>query len=226
MTAADEQRRVAKHLSRLYPTRFLRSYVYWKTRTDPLYPAAAQALRDAGDHPLIDLGCGPGLFAFYLKSSGHQSAIHGLDVDAEKIEAARRIAAPRWPEIAFSHCDFAEWQPSSHEGHVTLLDVLQYLALDQQAILLHKAASCLTQPGHRLIIRNGLDDASWRASVTRVTDHLARWIRWMASSPRHHPTSNFIESTLAEAGLRASFTPLWGATPFNNYLVIAQRPAD
>lgn len=221
----QDTRLVASRLAALYPTRFLRQYVYWKVRTDPLYATVSGILDSAGDHPLTDLGCGPGLFAFYLKSRGYQSPVHGLDVDAEKIAAATRIAGTRWPEVHFKVCDFAHWQPGGHQGHVTLLDVLQYLSTESQAVLLRQAASCLTDPGHRLIIRNGLADDSWRSTVTRATDHLARWIRWMASSPRQHPSRAFIEQTLTGAGLRTDFQPLWGATPFNNYLVVARLAA-
>lgn len=217
--------RDAKPLSLLYHGRFLRSYVYWKVRTDPLYPAVSAALRHSADQPLVDLGCGAGLFAFYLKSSGFSGPIHGLDVDSEKISAARAIAAHRWPDTHFHTGDFASWDPGSHQGHVTFLDVLQYLPPDLQHDLLSRAASCLTRPGHRLVIRNGLTDDSWRARVTLATDHFARWIRWMARSPRSHPTRASLEAPLRAAGLDLTFTPLWGATPFNNYLIIAQRAA-
>lgn len=222
-SAGPDTRRIAERLAALYTTPFLRHYVYWKVRTDPLYPAVSGHLEEAGDHPLVDLGCGPGLFAFYLKSRGQRSPLHGLDVDAEKIRAASAIAAQHWPDLTFRVCDFAHWDPAGHQGHVTLLDVLQYLPHDLQDQLLQKAARCLTDPAHRLIIRNGLDDDSWRASVTRVTDHLARWIRWMARSPRQHPSRQRLEHTLTTAGLRVEFQPLWGATPFNNYLIIARR---
>jgi SAM-dependent methyltransferase len=220
-----DSRTHAERLSRFYTTRFLRSYVYWKVRTDPLYPAAAQALASGQGHPLVDLGCGAGLFAFYLKSRAHHGPIHGLDVDHDKVRAAQAIAKTHWQDVSFAAGDFANWNPSAHQGHVTLLDVLQYLPYPQQQNLLQKAAGCLTEPGHRLIIRNGLADGSWRASITRLTDHFARWIGWMPRSPLYHPTRNFIEGTLSETGLSLAFTPLWGATPFNNYLIVAQRPA-
>ena len=210
-------------LHRLYRGRYLRSYVYWKVRTDPLYPAVATALADGWDQPLMDLGCGAGLFSFFLKSRGYIRPILGLDVDAEKIEAARGIGAACWPDTAFRTGDFASWEPGAHQGHVTFLDVLQYLTPDLQQSLLHRAAGCLTLPGHRLIIRNGLHDDSWRASVTRATDHMARWLGWMARSPCSHPTRESLEQTLAACGLSVDVSPLWGATPFNNYLIVARR---
>ena len=225
ISSSGRTHRDAEPLSHLYQGRFLRSYVYWKIRTDPLYPTVTQALADGRDQPLVDLGCGAGLFAFYLKTAGYTGPIHGLDVDVEKINAARAIAALRWPDTEFQAGDFASWDPGTHQGHVTFLDVLQYLTPELQHDLLSRAASCITSPNHRLIIRNGLSDSSWRARVTHATDHMARWIRWMASSPRSHPSRESLEAPLHAAGLALSFTPLWGATPFNNYLIVAHRPS-
>lgn len=224
-SSSGRTHRDARPLSLLYPGHFLRCYVYWKIRTDPLYPTVTRALHSATDQPLMDLGCGAGLFAFYLKSRGYTGHIRGLDVDAEKIAAARAIAAQRWPDSEFEPGDFATWDPGRHQGHVTFLDVLQYLSPELRHDLLSRAATCLTRPGHRLIIRNGLSDDSWRARVTHSTDHLARWIRWMARSPRSHPTLAALEAPLRASGLEVTSQPLWGATPFNNYLVIARRPA-
>ena len=215
----------ADALYRLYPSRFFRSYAYWKVRTDPLYHAVSQHLITASNQPLIDLGCGAGLLAFYLKIKGHKGQIKGLDLDRAKIQAARQIAAVQWPDLTFEVADFSQWTPGSFTGHVTLLDVLQYLSSEAQIHLLEKAATCLTHPDQRLIIRNGLDDDSWRATVTRATDHLACWIRWMVRSPTTHPTRRLIEQTLAQVGLCVEFSPLWGGTPFNNYLIVARRPA-
>jgi hypothetical protein len=217
-------RHQARALSRLYPGRFLRSYVYWKIRTDPLYHAVTRSLADTQNQPLVDLGCGAGLFPFYLKTQHYLGPIHGLDIDDQKITAARTIATHHWPDINFQTSDFATWNPAPHQGHVTLLDVLQYLPPDLQHDLLSRAATCITSPSHRLIIRNGLSDHSWRARITHSTDHFARWIRWMPNSPLSHPTRQSLEAPLLAAGLTLTFTPLWGKTPFNNYLITAHRP--
>jgi trans-aconitate methyltransferase len=221
----DRIRQLAATLSPFYEGRFLRSYVYWKIRTDPLYPAVSQALIGGKDQPLVDLGCGAGLFPFYLKENRHSGSIRGLDIDSKKIEIACGIASKHWPDIQFQTSDFAAWDPSNHQGHVTLLDVLQYLPEDLQQDLLKRAATCLTSSTHRLIIRNGLADHSWRSRVTKTTDRMAGWIRWMPGSPLTHPTRSHLETPLRNAGLEISFTPLWGATPFNNYLIVARRPA-
>jgi hypothetical protein len=216
-------RQLARTLSALYMGRFLRSYVYWKILTDPLYPSVTQALSSALDQPLVDLGCGAGIFPFYLKTHRYTGPIHGLDIDGAKITAASSIASHHWPDITFQTSDFATWNPNSHQGHVTCLDVLQYLPPELQHDLLSRAATCITEPNHRLIIRNGLSDPSWRARITQTTDHFARWIRWMPRSPLSHPTRQSLEDPLLAAGLTLTFTPLWGATPFNNYIIVGRR---
>jgi 2-polyprenyl-3-methyl-5-hydroxy-6-metoxy-1,4-benzoquinol methylase len=222
--AGGSKREIATSISRLYASRFMRSYSYWKVRTDPVYPASFAILEQAGDAPLTDIGCGAGLFAFYLKSRGFKSPVWGLDVDPTKIDDARKIAPAHWPDLHFALADMAAWTAADHQGHVTLLDVLQYLPEPEQTQLLTRAASCLTAPHHRLILRGGLQDNSWRWQVTRFTDHAARWIGWMARSPQQHPKKEALRSLLESLGLEVTLTPLWGKTPFNNYLISARKP--
>lgn len=207
-----------------YPEHFLRSYAYWKVCTDPLYPTVAGLLIHAKNQPLVDLGCGMGLFGSYLRRWGYEGEMHGVDVDPTKIATAVAVnAADARLKMSFEVQDFSHWKRKAHQGHVTLLDVLQYLPQSLQVHLLEEVAGCLTKPSHRLIIRNGLRDSSWRSGVTRVTDRFAQWIGWMSSTPQFYPDREMLEAVLTGAGLKTDFRPLWGATPFNNYLVVASR---
>ena len=87
MTAADRKR-----IAALYPGRFDSHYVASKLRTDPLYAALANEIRGA-DLPLLDLGCGLGLVAFFLRTVGVEVPINGIDFDSRKIEMARLAAS-------------------------------------------------------------------------------------------------------------------------------------
>ncbi|RYD47568.1 MAG: methyltransferase domain-containing protein, partial [Verrucomicrobiaceae bacterium] len=77
-----------KRIASLFPGRWDSNYVASKLRTDPLYTALAENLRGS-DLPLLDLGCGLGLLAFFLRSKGISVPIHGLDYDERKIRSAR-----------------------------------------------------------------------------------------------------------------------------------------
>ncbi|MCB1228214.1 MAG: class I SAM-dependent methyltransferase [Verrucomicrobiales bacterium] len=221
--ASDTASARAQRLARLYPRPFMRSYAYWKTRTDPVYERITQELHQAEAAPLLDLGCGAGLFPIYLRQSNYTGPIRGLDLSVRKIDLARRISAQHHLGLEFVTGDFAHLDASDHQGHVTLLDVLQFVEIQVQEHILRQTAACLTEPGHRLILRNALRDDSWRSRVTVGIDHFSHWIRWMPSSPSHHPDRVWLEQLLIECGLTPRFVPLWGATPFNNFLVIAAR---
>ena len=58
-----------------FPQRWLLSYVRSKLRHDPIYPTAYE-LFHLSDEPILDIGCGIGLLAFYLvnAAAGSRSA--------------------------------------------------------------------------------------------------------------------------------------------------------
>lgn len=206
---------------RFLPSRWHYYYARSKLATDPLYAAVADVLDGTGA-PLLDLGCGVGLLAQYCRARGVDLPYHGVDNDSAKIELAR-IAATR---AALTHChfdtlDLARGMPP-HQGSVVILDVLQFLSPERMATLIAQAAACITDSG-RLVIRTGMQDTGWRTRVTKAADWFARAIRWMNAAPRAYPTRAFLLEQLAAHGLKADFSPLWGNTPFNNWLVVARR---
>src|ERR1700682_5527064 len=52
-----------------FPRGWLRSYAKSKLRRDPIFPEAYELLHDSKG-PLLDVGCGVGLLAFYLRERG------------------------------------------------------------------------------------------------------------------------------------------------------------
>jgi SAM-dependent methyltransferase len=207
---------------RFYGNRYDYYYTLSKLRTDPLYPGVLEALRGT-TAPVLDLGCGLGLLLHALRLDGQAMPWHGVDIDADKIRRGRAIAERNGfsDGARFDVLDLARgWPP--HAGSIAILDVLQYLDAGAQARLLADTAAMLT-PGARLVIRSGLGDESRRGRTTRVTDRLAHLAGWMQEVPKRYPTRAGLESVLADAGLSVEFRPLYGNTPFNNWLVVAHR---
>ncbi|MDY4296134.1 MULTISPECIES: class I SAM-dependent methyltransferase [unclassified Xanthomonas] len=195
-------------------------YTRTKLRTDPLYPGVLAALRGT-DAPVLDLGCGLGLLAHALRADGQRQRYHGVDIDAAKIRRAGAIAARnRLQDTHFAVVDLGQSWPE-HHGSVAILDVLQYLDRDMQSNLIRSVARMLT-PGAKLVIRSGLGDASGRGRTSRITDVLAHLAGWMQELPKAYPTRDSLQAQLDAAGLRASFAPLYGNTPFNNWLIVAE----
>jgi len=223
--AAEDARRIAVAFLPTFPlgNRYDYYYVRAKLRSDPLYPGVLAALRGC-EAPLIDLGCGLGLLAHALRGDGRAIAYLGVDDDEAKLARARRAAARRgFAEVRFERVDLSRGAPP-HRGSVALLDVLQYLDADAREALLATAVAML-DPGARLVIRSPIDDGGGRARIGRVVDGLAHRIGWMRFRPRAHPTLDALCAPLQRAGLRVERRPLHGRTPFNNWLIVAERVA-
>lgn len=219
----------AKGIVRAFlPARFLGNrhdyyYTLVKLRTDPLYPGVLAALRDS-DAPVLDLGCGLGLLAHALRADGQAVPYVGVDVDAPKIERARRIAAQSGlGDTRFEVVDLARGYPP-HAGSVAILDMLQFLTREQQAALLDAAIGMLA-PGAALVMRAALDDGGARIRRTRAGDRFAALTGWMPDRPRHYPTVDELRARFDAAGLTVDIRPWFGNTPFNNWLVLARLPA-
>lgn len=207
---------------RFYGNRYDYYYTLAKLRTDPLYPGVLDALRGTTE-PVLDLGCGLGLLLHALRLDGQSMPWHGVDIDADKIGRGRAIAERTGLATGarFEVVDLAQgWPP--HRGSVAILDVLQYLDAGAQGALLDDTAAMLT-PGAKLVIRSGLGDDTGRGRTTRITDRLAHLAGWMQEIPKRYPTRAELETRLAAAGLAVDFRPLYGNTPFNNWLIVASR---
>ena len=79
-------------------------YAIGKITLDPAYPAVAKALGKS-TLPLLDLGCGMGLLAAYLRASGHCAPLVGWDLDEEKIEIAKAVLSGSQGELSRRECD-------------------------------------------------------------------------------------------------------------------------
>jgi SAM-dependent methyltransferase len=204
---------VAETLARLYTRRSLQGYVRWKVRTDPAYRAALEALRGR-TRPLLDVGCGIGLLAFYLREHGYTAPIIGIDFDERKIEVAR-IAATRYRGLDFIAGDAREPLPEGHD--VVLLDILHYFDRGSQQRILANAARA-AGPDGVIVLRQGIRDGSWRHRLTSFVDGLARVFRWMKAENLSFPTREEIVG--AFEGYEAEVRPLWGNMPYNSYLFV------
>jgi len=203
-----------------FPSVQERWYVMGKLASDPLYPAVNGVLQ-ATTAPLLDVGCGMGVLAFYLRQRGWRSPITGVDYDARKIATAHRLAGDFGADLEFLEGDAATSLPA-HRGSVTVLDILQYFAPPVRDGMLRECAARIADDGV-LVIRTGIMDDTWRFRITRFIDRMADWVNWMKDPPLHYPARDELCRLLEDAGLVGDFKPLWGRTPFNNWLGVFRR---
>jgi trans-aconitate methyltransferase len=212
----------ARQIANSYlPSRWHYHYSRSKLTTDPLYDGVCTALTGTLA-PVLDLGCGIGLLAHCLRARQLTMPYLGVDNDIGKVQIARR-AAGVLHNIRFEATNLAREFPA-HRGSVVILDVIQYLVPQAQQQFLQRACECIDE-GALLVIRTGMADHSWRSRMTVAADMLARAIRWMNTGPKGYPSREGMDRVFAAQGLVPHYQPLWGNTPFNNWLVTAARPS-
>jgi 2-polyprenyl-3-methyl-5-hydroxy-6-metoxy-1,4-benzoquinol methylase len=197
-----------------YPAGFLRSYVRIKTATDPVYNAVYEHLRDS-KLPVLDVGCGIGILAFYLRERGFAPPIAGIDHDSRKVEVARTVADGD-RSLSFEVGDART--PFDFRGNIVLLDVLHYFSDADQKTILGNAVSA----GGMVLIREGIRDGSFRYRFTYAQELLARAGGWLKAERLNFSTADRIEQSF-NGEFRLEVQPMSGRMPFNNYLFAFKR---
>lgn len=194
-------------------------YAQGKLALDPAYPVAARELASS-PRPLLDIGCGMGLLAAWLRAHGHRAPISGMDVDDKKVRIAQDLLGAE--QATFHTGDALDFAP--HSGDVVMLDVLHYFDDNQQQRLLEKIAASLA-PGGVALIRVTLNDKSWRFTATKLEEWFVHASGWIPTSGWNFPTRDEVGRPFLAAGFSEDARPMWGITPFNSYLFTFRRPA-
>jgi SAM-dependent methyltransferase len=210
--------KLGERVAALFGSRFLRGYARGKIEHDPVYEAVFARVPDT---PLLDIGCGIGLLAFFLRERGFTEPIVGVDHDSRKILAASRAVAGRYQGLTFRTGDARE--PLNFQGSIVMLDLLHYFDDATQLCILRNAAASVA-PGGAAIIRDALRDGTWRYRLTYLQESAARAIGWLRAERLNFPTRRTLIA--AFDGFTVEETPLRGVMPFNNYLFVFRRPSS
>ena len=220
LAVADHEEACAR-VAALFDERWLRIYVGHKLRSDPVFPTAFQLLCNSR-HPLIDLGCGVGLLAFYLRERNYPNSIRGIDCDGRKITRAKSVASKRYGNVFFTEQDVGDSFTGC--GDIVISDLLHYLSPNEQVRLLENVGTELA-PGGRLIIRDCPDDGNARSWLTHLAERFAQSTTWNVKTPLHFPPRDRIMAAFKPAEFSRTVKPLWGKTLFNNHLFVFERRA-
>lgn len=145
--------------------------------------------------PVLDIGCGFGLFSLYYAATGPRRVIRGLDCNEGRIGVARRAAARLGLDnVAYESGDARDFKGDGEVSAAYMLDIVHHVPAASVPPLLRALRRSLPVGG-RLLVKD-VDD--------RPTPK--RWFTWaldkaMApATPVHYWSSEALARALDEAG--------------------------
>lgn len=166
---------------------------------------------------ILDIACGHGLMLHGLaRSQKPITQIHGIDLDAKRLETAKR-SLREFPNVKLFYGDALEWQPPLNYGCVILSDVLHHLKPNQKSELIKKAKSWL-KPRGTLIVKDVDWHPRWKGWVSVFHDALISGIK-ACVEPRVR-----IENILKESGFVVSDAKrIDRFQPYAHYLIVSRK---
>jgi 2-polyprenyl-3-methyl-5-hydroxy-6-metoxy-1,4-benzoquinol methylase len=178
--------------------------------------AIGQYFPERGD--ILDLGCGFGLFSLYYAIMGPERRITGVDLDARRIEMARRCAASLGVTNARYHAeDVLQWRDDRTFDAIYMLDLVHHLPVATVPGTLERIAARLA-PGGTLVIKDVADKPTYKMLFTLALDRLM-----VGMDPiRYWPVLE-LSSLLRALGFEVRVHPIRDVLPYPHVLYVCRR---
>ena len=170
--------------------------------------------------PILDLGCGHGLVSNLLALGSAGRDVLGIDIDAEKIAAARRTVGNR-ANVRFERADALAAAGGPYAA-ITIADVTYLIPPAGQRRLL---AHChqLLEPDGVLLWKSQVRQPRWKYAITWGQE----WIMTQLGPTQGHglyflDTDESLDA-LRAGGFRAVALPLRSWRPYTDILFIAHK---
>jgi SAM-dependent methyltransferase len=182
---------------------------------------------------LVDLGCGQGLLASWLRSArtlhdtGHWrqdwpapprlQRILGVDLMPRDIDRARRALVDQG-DFKVGDLRTADL---GHAEVIVILDALHYIDYREQRAVLARIRDALP-PGGVFVTRIGNAAGGLRFRASQWVDRVVTFARGHRLSRLHCRSTADWTSLLVQLGFRVETLPMSGRTPFANVLLVAR----
>ena len=212
--------------------RFAYHFARGKLRTDPVYRAILELGLLLGRARVLDLGCGQGLLASWLKAAERcytrgswprtwppaprALSTRGIELKARDVERARR-ALGAGSEV--SQADIRDTAFGAVDA-VVILDVLHYMPPQAQLEVLKRVRAALPLRG-LLLLRVGDAGGGLRFRWGQCSDKLVMLLRGHSLVAQHCRSVAQWRVLLRECGFDSEAKPMSQGTPFANVLLIA-----
>jgi len=195
--------------------RWLRGYVRGKLGSDPVFEAGRVVVERVGG-PVVDLGCGLGLFGLWLRQHGVDAPYRGCDWGRWKVEAGQHAA--RQLGCGDFQLEVADMTGFSLDGAkvVCAFDVIHYLDEGGQALIVDRLIDAV-RGGATVLIRTGVRGCGWRSAVTQAEEWWTRASGWIRGGKINFPRLQILHDVFVAAGCHVEVRPMWGHTPFSSH---------
>ncbi len=210
--------------------RFAYFFARGKLSRDPVYRALLEQGLLAGRQQILDLGCGQGLLAAWIRAAQQRytagvwpsgwppapqaASVRGLELMRSDVERAH-VAMGAASEVIQADIRDADFGKADA---VTILDVLHYMRWEEQRAVLERVRAALT-PGGILLLRIGDAGAGPRFRYSQTVDKVVMFLRGHSVVAAKCRTVPAWRALLRECGFETQIEPMSGGTPFANVLL-------
>jgi 2-polyprenyl-3-methyl-5-hydroxy-6-metoxy-1,4-benzoquinol methylase len=170
------------------------------------------------DGEVLDVGCGFGLFSLYYADTSPGRSLHGIDLNARRIELARSAAGRLGIDnVRYSVGDAAAYKAAGPFAAIYMLDLIHHIPVPAVRALIGELRDSL-RPGGRLIIKD-VDDRPF----------YKRWFTWLLdkamdpSAAVNYWSQEAVLELLAEAGFRAYRHAMVDILPYPHVVYVCER---
>lgn len=170
--------------------------------------------------PVLDIGCGFGLFSLYYASVGPRRFLRGLDVSARRVAMARAAAARLGLDnVAYEQADARDFKGDGEVAAAYMLDIVHHVPAAAVPPLLGSLHRALA-PGGCLLVKD-------------VDTHPApkRWFTWLLdramapATPVHYWPADALTAALHATGFRVRRHLMVDVLPYPHVLYVCEKPA-
>ncbi len=170
--------------------------------------------------PVLDIGCGFGLFSLYYATIEPRRFVRGLDLDGRRIAMARRAAARLGLDnVAYEEGDARDFKADGEIVAAYMLDIVHHVPVAAVRPLFDRLRRCLS-PGGMLLVKD----------VDRYPC-AKRWFTWaldklMApATPVHYWSADALQAALTDSGFRVRRHVMVDVLPYPHVLYVCETRA-
>jgi cyclopropane fatty-acyl-phospholipid synthase-like methyltransferase len=167
--------------------------------------------------PVLDIGCGFGLFSLYYAATRRRRFVRGLDVNGRRIALARRAAARLGLDnVAYEVGDARDFKGDGEVSAAYMLDIIHHVPAASVPPLLRALRRCLPAGG-RLLVK----DVDTRPAPKR-------WFTWLLdramapATPVRYWSAEELTRALTDAGFGVHRHLMVDLLPYPHVLYVCE----